>query len=181
MDWEFYILNYIQNNFKTDWMDKLMVCVSLIGTLSLIWVLIGVVCLSFRQTRKLGRSLACSLILNLVVGSLIIKLIVGRIRPCVLNNTVDILVKIPIDPSFPSGHTMQAFAASTIIFIYNKWLGLLAFAFSCLMAFSRMYLYVHFPTDVMSGAIFGIIFAIIAYKIEKMISTPELKVLPKKQ
>ena len=101
MDWEFYILNYIQNNFKADWMDKLMVCVSFLGKLSLIWVLITAVCLCFRQTRKLGRSLVCSLALNVVAGNLIIKMIVNRTRPCVLNNTVDLLVNIPIDPSFP--------------------------------------------------------------------------------
>ncbi len=169
MDWEFTLLNYIQNNIRTDFLDKLMPVISFMGKLSLMWVIIAAACLCFRKTRKLGRSLTFDMIFNLIASSCIIKPIVNRPRPCVLDNTVELLVGLPFDASFPSGHTLFAFGAATILFIYNKWLGIAAYIFGCLMAFSRMYLYVHFPTDVLFGAVFGVAFAITAYKLEGMI------------
>ena len=169
MNEEFYILNYIQTELRTDFLDKLMPAISFLGKAGLIWIVIAVVCLFFKRSRMLGRSLAFDLIFNLIASSCIIKPIVSRIRPCVLDKTVDLLVNAPFDPSFPSGHTLFAFGAATIIFIYNKWLGIAAYIFGFLMAFSRMYLYVHFPTDVAFGAVFGIVFAVVAYKLEGML------------
>lgn len=169
MDMEFYILNYIQDKLRTDFLDKLMPVISFMGKAAMIWIAIAFVCLIIKRTRLFARSLIFDLIFNLIAGNLIIKPIVSRMRPCVLDETVDLLVKVPFDTSFPSGHTLFAFGAATIIFIYNKWLGIAAFIFAFLMAFSRIYLYVHFPSDVALGAVFGVIFAIIAYRIEGMI------------
>ncbi len=169
MDWEFSLLNYIQNNIRTDFLDKLMPVISFLGKLSLIWIVLAIAFMCFKKTRKMGRSLSADLIFNLIAGNLILKTIVHRLRPCILDKTVDLLVSIPIDTSFPSGHTLYAFGAATILMIYNKWLGIAGYIFAVLMGFSRMYLYVHFPTDVFFGAILGIAFAITAYKIEGMI------------
>ena len=168
MDWEFTLLNYIQNNVRNDFLDKLMPIVSFLGKASIMWIVIAIICLCFKKTRKFGRSLTCDLIFNLIAANGIIKLIVGRPRPCTLDTTANMLVGIPIDSSFPSGHTLFAFGAATIIFIYNKWLGIAAYLFAFLMAFSRLYLYVHFPTDVLFGAILGVVFAVVVYKLEGM-------------
>ena len=169
MDKEFYILNYIQNHFRTDFLDRLMPVISFMGKLSLLWVILAAVCLLIKKTRPLGRSLTIDLMFNLIGATLIIKPIVSRVRPCVLNDTVDLLVNVPFDASFPSGHTLYAFGAATIIFIYNKWLGIAAFLFAFLMGFSRLYLYVHFPSDVAFGAVFGVVFAVVAYRLENML------------
>lgn len=169
MDWEFTLLNYIQDNVRTGFLDKLMPIISFMGKLSLIWIIIAIACLCFKKTRKAGRSLAFDMIFNLIAGNLIIKSIVQRTRPCILDKTVELISSVPFDSSFPSGHTMYAFGAATILMIYNKWLGLAGYLFAILMGFSRMYLYVHFPTDVLFGAVFGIVFAITAYKIEGML------------
>lgn len=169
MDWEFFILNYIQEHWRTGLLDKLMPIVSFMGKMSLLWVLIAAVCLCVKKVRPFGRSMTCSLLFDLVACNGIIKPIVSRLRPCILNNTVDLLVSVPFDASFPSGHTLYAFSSATIIFFYHKGLGLAAYAFAFLMGFSRMYLYVHFPTDVLFGAIFGVIFAVLAYKLENML------------
>ncbi len=167
MDWEFYLLDYIQYEIRTDFLDKVMVAVSFLGKASMIWLLITAVCLIFKKTRPVGISLACDIVFNFIAGNLIIKNIVHRVRPCQLNKTVELLTSVPFDASFPSGHTMFAFGAATIIFMYNKWYGTAAFIFAFLMGFSRVYLYVHFPTDVMFGAVFGVVFALIAYKAQK--------------
>lgn len=167
MDLEFHILNYIQEHFRSGPMDVLMSTVSILGKLSLMWVILAIICLIIKKTRRFGFTLALDLVFNLVASSLIIKPIVGRIRPCVLNRTVQVINSIPFDPSFPSGHTLFAFGAATIIFIYNKGLGLLAYLFAIVMGFSRMYLYMHFPTDVLIGGILGIIFAVIVYNLQR--------------
>lgn len=183
MDWEFMILNYIREHWQSDWLDKLMPIVSFMGKLSLIWVLLAVICLCVKKTRPLGRSMACMLIFDLIACNGIIKPIVSRLRPCVLNSTVDLIVSVPFDASFPSGHTLFAFSAATILFIYHKGWGLAAYAFACVMGFSRMYLYVHFPTDVLLGAIFGVILAIVAYRLEDMLLEKDKPLfhLPKRQ
>ncbi len=180
MDFEFYILDYIQSNFRTELLDKIMPIVSFMGKLSWIWVVIAIVCLFTKKFRRLGISLSSDLIFNLIAGNLIIKTIVARPRPCTLNKTVELISSVPFDTSFPSGHTLSAFGAATIIFIYNKWLGIIAYLFAFIMAFSRLYLYVHFPTDILFGAIFGITFAVISYFITKPITNPQkLKLVPK--
>ena len=169
MDWEFTILNFIRWNWRSDFLDKLMPIISFLGKGGLIWILLSVVCLFIKKARPFYRSLVCCLVFNLVACNCIIKPIVNRIRPCVMNTTVELLSSVPFDASFPSGHTLFAFAAATTIFIYNKWYGLAAYLFAFVMGFSRLYLYVHFPTDVLMGAIFGVIFAIAAYKVENML------------
>ncbi len=180
MDWEFTILDYIQKQ-RTPMLDKLMPCVSMMGKLSLIWVLIAGACLCFKRSRKAGRSLTVNLIFDLIAANGIIKPIVCRLRPCVLNSSVELLTKVPFDASFPSGHTLYAFAAATVLMRYHKWYGLAAYLFACLMGFSRLYLYVHFPTDVLLGAVFGILFALFTAWLEKQLFEEKkpLRVLPK--
>lgn len=173
MDWEFFILDGIQTNIRTEALDFIMKSISFMGKLSLIWIIIAVVSLCFKKTRGFGITLSADLIMNLLLGNVIIKKIVQRPRPCWMNNTVELIVSMPKDTSFPSGHTMFAFGAATIIFLYNKWLGIAAYIFAILMGFSRMYLYVHFPTDVLFGGLFGIVFAIAVYYLEKILFRPD--------
>lgn len=175
MDWEFYVLNYLQKNVRNDFLDKLMPLISLLGALGALWVIMAVVALITKKYRRFGRSLAFDLLFSLIPCNLIFKPIVNRIRPYELNSTVQLLVPPEIDPSFPSGHTFFAFSAATICFIYNKKLGICMYILAFAIAFSRLYLYVHFPTDVISGAVLGTITAIIAYKLEGMIFSKEEK------
>ena len=179
MDWEFFILDYIQNEIRTDFLDKVMVGISFLGKGAILWILIAAVCIIFKKTRGLGITLAIDIAANYIAGNLIIKNIVNRIRPCILNNTAELLVSTPHDASFPSGHTMFAFGAATIIFMHNKWYGLAAYIFACLMAFSRVYLYVHFPTDVCFGAVLGICLALVVYKARKSFFTDSRLPQPK--
>lgn len=169
MDWEFYVLNYIQKNLRTDFLDKLMPMISMLGTMGALWVTMAVVSLCIKKHRDLGISLIYGIITDLVLCNGILKLIVGRIRPYDLNKTITLFVKPEIDTSFPSGHTFFAFTAATICFLYNKKLGIAAYLVAFMIAVSRLYLYVHFPTDVMMGAVFGTISGIIAWKLKELI------------
>lgn len=173
MEWEFYILDFIHTYFSNPVMDVVMKFVSFLGSLGMIWIVITIILLVTKKYRTLGRSLAINLGLNFIACNLIIKPIVARLRPFEFNQSINLIVSTPIDPSFPSGHTLFAFAAATIFFVYNKKIGLFMYLFACVMAFSRLYLYVHFPTDVAFGAVLGILLAIISYMLEKSVFKPK--------
>jgi undecaprenyl-diphosphatase len=89
----------------------------------------------------------------------------ARIRPCDINTAISLLISRPLDYSFPSGHTMSSFAAAMVLFLTNKKIGIPALILAAFISLSRLYLYVHFPTDVLAGAVLGILFAHLSIKI----------------
>ncbi len=169
MEWEFQFLNYIQKHIRSDILDFIMPLISYLGTLGAVWILIALISLFTKKYREFGITLSFDLIISLIPCNLIFKPIVNRIRPYVLNNTITLIVPPEIDASFPSGHTFFAFSAATICFIYNKKFGCLLYILAALIGFSRLYLYIHFPTDVFFGAVFGTLTAIGAFYMEKII------------
>ena len=93
---------------------------------------------------------------------MLLKNIVSRIRPYDLKQDIELLIKRLSDYSFPSGHTLASFEAATVLMIKDKRLGIPALILAILIAFSRIYLYVHYPSDVLAGILFGIAFAFLA-------------------
>lgn len=99
-------------------------------------------------------------LLSFIVGNLIIKNMVDRLRPCQIDETVSLIVKIPFDSSFPSGHTLNGITAAVTLMFIDKRMGIPAIVLAVLIAFSRMYNFMHFPTDVMAGAVLGVVSAV---------------------
>ena len=116
-----------------------------------------------KKYRKLGITMLLALALGFFIGNIILKPLVGRIRPYDINTNIVMLVKSLRDYSFPSGHTLGAFEVATVLTCHNKRLGKYAFTIASLIGFSRLYLYVHFPTDVLVGAILGTVFGVISH------------------
>ena len=108
--------------------------------------------------------MAIALSLGFIFGNLLLKPLVGRIRPYDITPNINMLVNALSDYSFPSGHTLSSFAVATVILCFNKKIGIFAMIIATLIGFSRLYLYVHFPTDVLCGAILGILFGKLSYK-----------------
>ena len=123
----------------------------------------AVVFLFFRKFRQGGAAMCGAILLSLLVGNLLLKNLVARDRPCWIDpDFLQLLVSVPKDFSFPSAHTMISVSAAAALFHYSKALGIPALVIAALVGFSRLYLFVHFPTDVLAGAVIGVLLAVVS-------------------
>lgn len=151
------ILLFIKNNMHWYMMDKAMVVITSLGNGGAIWIVIACVLIISKKYRKAGLMLSGALILGTVFGEGILKHVVHRIRPCASIPAANLLISKPLSYSFPSGHTTSSFAAAGVLAQYFKDYAFGFFTLASLIAFSRLYLYVHYPTDVLAGIILGLI------------------------
>lgn len=161
------ILNFIRDNLSSPFMDKFMTFITYLGDNGVIWIAIGIILLIQRKYRKIGLILLLGLLLNAILGEVIIKNIVQRPRVFNTYPDINIIIKGPTSFSFPSGHTASSFVAAAILGYYIKDIKYIVYCFAALIAFSRLYLYVHYPTDIIGGILLGTISAIITIKIAK--------------
>lgn len=168
---DFAVLNYIQEHFRCSFFDFLMPLLSRAAELGLVWIIIAVIMLFFKKSRRCGVLMLVSMALTILIGEFTVKNIVCRVRPCNVNTAIDMLVRRPQSFSFPSGHTGASFAAAMSICLNKKWYwGLAAILFAALIGFSRLYLYVHYPTDVLAGMALGMLVAVIVWAIAKKLA-----------
>lgn len=166
---ELAILNFTQQ-LRCEVLDTVMAFISWTGNRGMVWILLAVLLLLVKQQRRHGLSASCALILDLVSCNLILKPLIGRVRPFVYNPAVELLVAPPLDASFPSGHTAASFAVVFALKASGSPLWKLTLVWAVLMAFSRLYLYVHWPTDVLGGIALGALVGWLGAKIvEKLI------------
>ena len=151
---EFAILNWIQAHLRGEFLDGFMPAFSRTADHGEIWILSAVLLMLKKGTRKAGASVGCALILNLISCNALLKPLIGRLRPFALN-PVELLIPAPVDAAFPSGHTAAAFAVVAALKTAGCPLWKAALILSILMAFSRLYLYVHWPTDIAGGVVLG--------------------------
>ena len=151
------LLDQIQQYLANDFLNLLIPRVSSLGDAGLIWIVLSVLLLLFPKTRKAGLASGIALLFMLVTGNMILKPLVARLRPFAVNTAVELLIPPPTDFSFPSGHTYVSFASASAIFRNSRRIGIPALILASLIAFSRLYLYVHYPTDVLFGILLGIL------------------------
>lgn len=168
------ILEWIQENVANGFLDFLMPIITIFGDAGIFWIACAAVMLIFPKTRKTGLAMGVALVMGLLVCNICLKPLVARMRPLVYeveilgNSAADLLhsgqllVGKPSDFSFPSGHTIASFEAAGVLMLNNKKLGIPALVLAILIAFSRMYLFVHYPTDVLVSVVLGTLFAILA-------------------
>lgn len=148
-------LDWVQLHLRCGVLDWLMPFVSGLSNHGEIWILFAAVLLLIRRQRLYGLSAACALILDLIACNLVLKPLIGRVRPFVFRPELPLLVPPPGDASFPSGHTAAAFAVVFALKVSGSPLWRPALALAAVTAFSRLYLYVHWPTDVLGGILLG--------------------------
>lgn len=164
MDIEYWVLDGIQM-IRTGWLDSAMVFISSLVDHAEFWLAIAAVMLFFKKYRKFGLMIIIALISGYLIGNLGMKNLVGRLRPYTNRPDIVLLVKNPMDYAFPSGHTLCSFEAAGILYYMDKRVGWGALVVAALIGFSRIYLYVHYLTDVLGGMILGLAIAYIVTKI----------------
>ena len=160
---EMSILYWIQN-IHSSLLDSIMIFITSLGNAGIIWIVLAIIFLFTKKYRKCGIAMALALLLSFIFGNVILKNLFERPRPSWVDTSIALLIKNPRDYSFPSGHSFASFAGATAIFIYHKKEGIAALILAALIAFSRLYLFVHYPSDVILGSIFGVTVALVASK-----------------
>lgn len=153
---ELKILYWIQNLHSAD-LNSIMVCIFniIVGSKGEIWVILGIVLFLIPKTRKTGLYILASYIIAYYIGDGILKNLIARPRPCMVNPEIELIVSRPSSFSCPSVHSMLAFASASAIFWNYRKSGTFALVFAALIGFSRMYFFVHYPSDVLLGAVLG--------------------------
>lgn len=154
------IILWIQENLRAGFLNPIMQGITSLGNGGIFWIALTVLLLLFKKTRKAGICCAIALILDLLVVNIALKPLFARVRPYAVLQDITIITKTPGDHSFPSGHSAGSFAAAWALFrsLKNKW-GAAAVVLAALIALSRLYVGVHYPTDVLGGIIIGIVLA----------------------
>lgn len=165
---ELQILHMLQE-LHAEWLNPVMILLSTLGNAGLIWIALSVALAIPKRTRPCAFTMMGAMALSFLLGNVIIKNLVARPRPFAVDASVMLLIPQPGEYSFPSGHTLNGFTAATVIFLYYKKTGVFALLFAGAIAFSRMYLFVHYPTDILAGLLLGIADAVVAYLIAKAI------------
>lgn len=171
MEWlnqiEVGILHSIYETLECAFLDKVMPVITSLGDAGIFWIVLAVIFLFFKKTRRAGISMAFSLIFGLILCNLTLKPLVARIRPYDFDPTLQslMLVEGEHDFSFPSGHTIASIEAAFALWFNNKKLGTPAVILAFIIAFSRLYLVVHYPTDVLTSVVLGILLGFLACKL----------------
>ena len=159
------ILDWIQANLQSGFMDKFMPFITVFGDAGIFWMIWAAVLVIFPKTRKIGLGMAFAMVMGLIVCNITLKPLVARIPPYDLQAELGVAIKLLCeaqhDFSFPSGHTIASFEAAVVLVKNSRKMGIPAMILAVLISFSRMYLYVHYPTDVIVSVILGTLFALI--------------------
>lgn len=175
------LLLYIQE-LRNEVLDPIMVFITHTGDYGVLCIAAAFLLILLRKTRNLGHIIAFSIGIEFIINNGIIKNLVARIRPYEVIDDLTILIGKQPDYSFPSGHTgvTFAFAAAMLFALIFGIEGfpkskrfvtatLLVLFYALLLGFSRLYVGVHYPTDVLSGMVLGFITGALGYVIEKRV------------
>ena len=164
------ILLWIQEYIRNDFLTPIFKFITTMGNKGYVWIAIAIVLLFVKKYRKVSFMVAASLLGSLVFNNMIVKNIVARTRPYRMIETLTILIPEPGEYSFPSGHTSSSFAAGVVLYLMlPKKYGVPALILAFLIGISRLYVGVHYPTDVLGGMVMGTLIAVVVVKISELI------------
>lgn len=163
---ELQILHAIQG-IHQDWLTPVMKFFTTIGECGLVWIVIAIVLACIPRTRKCGLTMMIAMAVTYLVGNLFLKNVIARLRPCAVDTSVTLKIPFPSEYSFPSGHSSNGFAGAVTIFCYYRKAGILSLIMAALIVFSRLYFFVHYPTDILGGIALGTLDALLAVYLVK--------------
>ena len=159
------ILHSLHDALQCAFLDTLMPIITRLANSGIFWIMLALLLLFFKKTRRAGITMGIALTLGLVFGNLLLKPLIARVRPYDFDPSIVLLIPKEKDFSFPSGHTLASFEGAVSLILYHKKSGIAAVVLASLIAFSRLYLMVHYPLDVITGVILGTAFAFIASRL----------------
>ena len=165
LDAEFIL--WVSENLRNPILSAIFITITKTGDAGFIFIVVGVLLLCFSRTRKTGAIFLLALSLNFILNDLILKEIFERPRPFQSLEMLSALIPAPPGYSFPSGHTSSAFSCLVTLFFTEKKIAPFALIYAVLMGFSRVYVGVHYPSDVIVGAIVGVVCAYLSVFISK--------------
>jgi len=158
---DFYILDFIAQHLKCAFLDSVMPFITHLADGGWFWIALALVLLIPKKTRTAGIAMAIALLCGVLTANVTLKPLIARVRPYDINTAVELLITAPTDFSFPSGHTLASFEGAVTLLLYKRSWGVAALILAAAIAFSRLYLYVHYPTDVFASIILGVLFALL--------------------
>lgn len=166
------ILLFIQNHIRQPWLSPIVIGITHLGDKGLFWIALTLLMIYFRKTRRTGYTSLIAMTIGLLVTNLILKNWIARVRPYELIEGLQLIIGKQKDFSFPSGHACNSFAAGWAMFrgLKKRSWGVAALVLAILITLSRIYVGVHYPTDILAGAAIGIAAAEAARPIVKALA-----------
>ena len=159
--WDASVITAISENVHSTFLNYFFRFVTLLGEGGIFWIAVAVILLFFKKTRRTGICIGASLLIGVIIGNGVIKNVVARPRPYDTLPGIEPLISSLSDFSFPSGHTLCCFEAATALMMNRSRWAIPAFFAAVLVGISRLFLFVHYPTDVICGALLGILFGVL--------------------
>ena len=170
------ILLFIQEHIRCAFLDAILVFITHLGDGGAIWIAAGVIMLIPKKTRKAGVFVLLGLLGSLLINNTILKNMFDRTRPFVAFESIGALVPPPHGSSFPSGHTASSFVAAFMMGRYWDKYGKYSYILAVLIGLSRLHVAVHYPTDVLGGAVSGILIGLlVSFIFEKVLAALNIK------
>ena len=161
---DFSFLYWVQSTLKCPLLDFFMPKITFLGNAGLIWLLTAGILIVLPKYRRTGIILLAALALGALVGNVCLKNLFARPRPCRTDTAVQLLIPVPQDFSSPSGHTLSSVIAATVLTAADRRFAFAAILLAALIAFSRLYLFVHFPADVPASVLLGVGIGLLVWK-----------------
>ena len=168
MDWLLHldgnILLWIQEHIRKEFFDPIVIFISSLGNAGWFWLVLLAVLLCIPRYRKAGMTGMVAVLIGFLITNVCIKNMAARIRPYEVVEGLKFIGTKPHDFSFPSGHSTCSIAASAALFAtLPKKAGIPLLVLAILICLSRLYVGVHYPTDVLAGVLIGLFAAMASF------------------
>ena len=171
---ELQILHAIQG-IHQEWLTEILRFFTTIGESGLVWIVIAIVLTCIPKTRKCGLTMIIAMAITYLVGNLFLKNVNRETPSLCCGHRCDAENSVPFGIFLPSGHTSNGFAGAVTIFSYYRKAGILSLLMAAVIAFSRLYFFVHYPTDILGGMVLGTLDAVLAVYIVKRLEDRQMR------